>query len=88
MDKDITLEQEFDLVFKAHSRVKTSCAISSASCPERRRLIFEMSRIQGMSHLEIAEKLDISVRTVERQIYRRRSGNCSTAICRANCISL
>lgn len=28
-----------------------------------------MSRIQGMSHLEIAEKLDISVRTVERQIY-------------------
>lgn len=37
--------------------------------PERRRLIFEMSRIQGMSNLEIAEKLDISVRTVERQIY-------------------
>ena len=32
-------------------------------------LIFEMSRIQGMSNLEIAEKLDISVRTVERQIY-------------------
>ena len=28
-----------------------------------------MSRIQGMSNLEIAEKLDISVRTVERQIY-------------------
>ena len=142
MDKDITLEQEFDLVFKAHyslvknfalmllksgqdaddiaqdvfTRLLTKHAIfdflkhkriersyqqaqmeeslfkdlspsgdtldaiyykeiqlalqmAVEQFPERRRLIFEMSRIQGMSNLEIAEKLDISVRTVERQIY-------------------
>lgn len=37
--------------------------------PERRRLIFEMSRLRGMSNQEIAERLGISVRTVERQIY-------------------
>jgi RNA polymerase sigma-70 factor, ECF subfamily len=32
--------------------------------------IFHLSRRQGMSHAEIAEKLDISERTVENQIYR------------------
>lgn len=38
--------------------------------PERRREIFIMSRFKKMSHNEIAEKLNISVRTVEHQIYR------------------
>lgn len=38
--------------------------------PERRRIIFEMSRFKHMSHHEIAETLKISVRTVEQQIYR------------------
>lgn len=38
--------------------------------PERRRIIFEMSRFKQMSNNEIAEALNISVRTVEQQIYR------------------
>lgn len=37
--------------------------------PERRRRIFEMSRFENMSNQEIADALDISVRTVEHQIY-------------------
>lgn len=37
--------------------------------PERRRIIFEMSRFKGLSHKEIADKLGISIRTVEHQIY-------------------
>lgn len=37
--------------------------------PEQRRKIFEMSRFQNMSNNEIAEKLNISVRTVEHHIY-------------------
>ena len=32
--------------------------------------IFKLSRINGLKNQEIADKLDISVRTVETQIYR------------------
>ena len=38
--------------------------------PAQSRRIFEMSRMKGMSHAEIADELEISVRTVENQIYR------------------
>ena len=37
--------------------------------PKRRRMIFELSRFYGKSHKEIADKMNISVRTVEQQIY-------------------
>lgn len=37
--------------------------------PERRRLIFELSRFKGISYKEIAEKLNISIRTVQHQVY-------------------
>lgn len=37
--------------------------------PERRRLIFELSRFKGLNYKEIAEKLNVSVRTVEHQVY-------------------
>lgn len=40
------------------------------SLPERRRLIFILSRYQDMTYKEIAELLDISVNTVETQISR------------------
>lgn len=38
------------------------------SLPERCRLIFVMRRLENMSHKDIAEKLDISTKTVENQI--------------------
>lgn len=37
--------------------------------PEQRRKVFCMSRNENLSHAEIAERLNISVRTVERHIY-------------------
>lgn len=38
--------------------------------PEQQRKIFYMSRWDGLSHKEIADRLQISVRTVENQVYR------------------
>lgn len=43
-----------------------SSAISEM--PERRREVFKMSRKEGLSNKEIAERLGISVRTVEKHI--------------------
>lgn len=37
--------------------------------PKRRRLVFELSRFKGLSNKEIAEKLNVSIRTIEHQIY-------------------
>lgn len=39
------------------------------SIPEKRRNIFKLSRFGHLSNKEIAERLNLSVRTVERQIY-------------------
>ncbi|MBO3697704.1 RNA polymerase sigma factor [Roseivirga sp. E12] len=36
--------------------------------PPKRRLIFELSRFQGLSNREISERLNISINTVEGQI--------------------
>jgi len=38
--------------------------------PEQRRLVFLLSREEGLSNGEIAEKLNLSKRTVENQLYR------------------
>jgi RNA polymerase sigma-70 factor (ECF subfamily) len=40
------------------------------SLPEKCRKIFEMSRYKGLKNSEIASQLNISLRTVETQIYR------------------
>lgn len=38
--------------------------------PSQQQKIFQLSRFEGLSHEEIAKDLDLSVRTVENQIYR------------------
>lgn len=39
-----------------------------ASLPEKCRMVFELSRLEGLKYAEIAEKMNISVKTVEAQM--------------------
>ena len=47
-----------------YSRVETEIV----KLPEQRRIIFQLSRDEGLSNKEIAQKLNISVQTVKNQI--------------------
>lgn len=49
-------------------REKIDAAINEL--PDKRRQIFKMSYLHGMSNKEIAQIMDISVRTVEAQLYK------------------
>ena len=49
-------------------REKIDAAIDEL--PDKRRQIFKMSYLHGMSNKEIAQIMDISVRTVEAQLYK------------------
>jgi RNA polymerase sigma-70 factor (ECF subfamily) len=54
--------------FFAESELRQAIQTSLAKLPPRCREIFELSRLTGLSNQEIAEKLDLSKRTVELQI--------------------
>ena len=67
------IEQSFstnpeELIFRKELDVKVQELLSKF--PAQKREIFEMSKLMGYSNTEISEKLGISIRTVENQIYR------------------
>jgi RNA polymerase sigma-70 factor, ECF subfamily len=51
-----------------HMDLENQMASLIKSMPEKRRMIFEMSRFEGLRYNDIAEKLGISVKTVEVQM--------------------
>ena len=53
-----------------YKEVKLIIQLTLDRLPEQRRKIFEMSRFEGLSHKEIADKLQIPLRTVEDHIYK------------------
>jgi RNA polymerase sigma-70 factor (ECF subfamily) len=48
--------------------LESAIAASLAALPENCREVFDMSRTQGLRYAEIAEVLDISVKTVEKRM--------------------
>jgi RNA polymerase sigma-70 factor, ECF subfamily len=55
-------------IFLAETELRQAIQASLAKLSPRCREIFEMSRLQGLSNQEIADKLNLSKRTVELQI--------------------
>lgn len=68
IDELFNSEDPFDPIYYREALLLIKLVLERQ--PERRRAIFEMSRFEHMSNNEIAETLNISVRTVEHQIYR------------------
>lgn len=48
--------------------IRVNIKKASSKLPEQRRIIFQMSRYDGLSNKEISESLDISLQTVKNQI--------------------
>lgn len=53
-----------------HEELKENIRKSVASLPEKCRLVFELSRNNGLSHKQIATKLEIAEKTVESHLSR------------------
>lgn len=51
-----------------HAELKSEVTAAIESLPPKCRVIFEMSRYEEMSYNEIAQSLDLSVKTVENQM--------------------
>lgn len=64
--------EEFSADSPEHSgkELEKQIALAVASLPEKRREIFEMSRYDGLKYQEIADILQIKVKTVESQMVK------------------
>ena len=60
---EITSEQEAD-----YNLLKSQIDEVVEELPEKRKQVYKLSREEGLSHKDISEKLNISVKTVENQI--------------------
>jgi RNA polymerase sigma-70 factor (ECF subfamily) len=60
--------QEFDERALSDAEIETLIRNAIDSLPERCREVFILSRLDGLRHKEISERLGITVNTVERQI--------------------
>jgi RNA polymerase sigma-70 factor (ECF subfamily) len=65
---ELQSNQTYDQIF--FHDLESSISSIVETLPPQQQKIFQLSRLEGLSHEEIAKNLDLSVRTVENQIYR------------------
>ena len=53
---------------EAQENLEDALHVAISALPEKCRVVFNLSRFEQLSHREIAEKLGISVKTIENQI--------------------
>jgi len=68
LNPEKAVNQTYELIFFKELEAKIETVISQL--PPQQQKILNYSRFEGLSPIEIAEKLELSVRTVENQIYR------------------
>ncbi len=56
--------------YNSNSELSEHLSRALLELPEKRREIFELSRFEGLKYQEIAEQLNLSIKTVETQISR------------------
>lgn len=67
LTKELFIEDTLQSIY--YDEVRLILELALERFPQRRRMIFQMSRFENMSNQEIAATLNISVRTVEHLIY-------------------
>ena len=71
-DSQIILETELGLIdtekYVFYSDLHDKLMWSLEKLPEKYRQVFELSKLEGLKHKEIAEKLNVSERTVEDRL--------------------
>lgn len=57
-------------ISKSDPHLKEELEKAIASLPEKRRQVFELTYLEGYSHKEVAEQLNLSVKTVDAHVYQ------------------
>ena len=66
--REIELDEQVDNDYAVQNELSVKIAETISSMPEARQEIFRMSREEGLKYREIAEKLNLSIKTVESQM--------------------